>query len=337
MPFDASLGALRRLAFVRALPLACLLCHCGLPVHQGQSPAERSSPALLVLPDDGTAALLAAVRGARRRVWGELYMLTSFDAMDALIAARAGGADVRMLLEPAPYGSEAANQDAFQTLGAAGLDVRWFAVPGGLVHAKFLLIDDTAWILTLNLTQSGLTRNREYAVADRDPRDVGRLEGLWRSDAIGAPPGTGADGAAIVASPVDARPRLTAMLEAARTSVAIEVEELSDADFVARLSAAGARGVALTIVVPASDRSAATSAAVARLAAAGIPVRALAAPTLHAKAMVVDGQVTYLGSVNFTRASFDDNREVGLLTRDAAITARVAATLATDWAAAAPP
>ena len=290
-----------------------------------------------MLPDDGAAELLTAVRGAKQRVWGELYMLTSFDAMDALIAARAGGADVRMLLEPSPYGSETANQDAFQTLATAGIDVRWFAVPDGLVHAKFLLIDDTAWILTLNLTQAGLTRNREYAVADRAPLDVSRIEGLWRSDAIGAPPGTGPDGAAVVTSPIDARPRLTAMLEAARKSLALEVEELSDADFVTRLIAARARGVAITAVVPTSDRSAATSAAVTRLAAAGIEVRALAAPTLHAKAMVADGQVTYVGSVNFTRASFDDNREVGLLTRDAATTARVAMTLATDWAAGAPP
>ncbi|HEX2660636.1 MAG TPA: phospholipase D-like domain-containing protein, partial [Polyangia bacterium] len=90
-------------------------------------------------------------------------------------------------------------------------------------------------------------------------------------------------------------------------------------------------------VVPASDRSAATSAAVTRLADAGVAVRALATPTLHAKAMVADRQVTYLGSVNFTRASFDDNREVGVVTRDAAIAARVGATLAADWAAALPP
>jgi cardiolipin synthase len=336
MPFGLRRHPPRLVAFARALPFACLVCHCGLPAPTGSGPAGRSSSTLVVLPDDGAAGLLTAVANARQRVWGEMYMLTSFDAMDALVAARAAGADVRLLLEPAPYNSEDANQGALQTLAAAGIDVRWFAVPGGLVHAKFLLVDDTAWVLTLNLTLAGVTRNREYAVADREPVDVRRLEGLWQSDAIGAPPGAGPSGAHVLTSPIDARLRLTAALDAARVSVAIEVEELSDTAFVARLIDARTRGVQVTILVPASDRSAATSAAVRHLVDAGIAVRALGAPTLHAKVMVVDNQITYLGSVNFTRASFDDNREVGLLMRDAATTARIMAVLGADWAQATP-
>jgi len=315
------------------LLVACaVLCPCGLPANRLGDSEKAAPPDLLVLPDDGAAALLTAVTQARQRVWGEMYMLTSFDAMDALVAAHTAGADVRLLLEPAPYGSETANQGAFQSLAAAGIDVRWFAVPEGLVHAKFLLIDDVAWILTLNLTLAGVTRNREFAVADHDAVDVNRIEDLWQSDALGAPASAGPSGARVLTSPVDARPRLTAAVDAARASVAIEVEELSDADFVTRLMAVSARGVPVSIVVPASDRSAATSAAVTRLSASGVAVRALGAPTLHAKAMVIDDRLTYVGSVNFTRASFDDNREVGLLMQDGATTARVAATLAADWA-----
>ena len=325
--------------FPRALPplVCCAFLQCGLPTPSGvpaPSPASQAAQApttLVVLPEDGAGGILAAIAGAHTRVWGEMYMLTSFDAMDALAAARGNGADVRLLLEPAPYGDATANQTAFDSLTAAGVDARWFAVPDGLVHAKFLVIDAAAWILTLNLTLSGLTRNREYAVVDRGAADVGRLADVWQGDAIGAAPGVASPATRVVVAPLDARARVTAALDAAHTSVAIEVEELSDADFVTRLIGARDRGVELSIVVPARDRSAATNAAVARLSDAGVAVRALVTPTLHAKAMVVDHRTTYLGSINFTRASFDDNREVGVIETDPATASRVGAVLAGDW------
>jgi len=331
------------------------LAGCGPPSGLGRS-GERgaaegdASLTLLVLPDDGGGALLAAMAGARRRVWMEMYLLTDDDALGALQAARSGGADVRVLLEPAPYGDETANQGAFATLARDGVDVRWFAVPGGLVHAKVILVDDVAWISTANLTNAGLNRNRELMVADTDPADVQRVESLWQVDAVGwsapAPPttprsaeeaGNQVRGTRVIASPEDARARLTAAVEGAGSAIDLEVEEPSDAEFTGNLIAARARGVAVTVVLPAGgDRSAPTSAAAARLATAGVNVHATGGPTLHAKGMIVDGRIAYLGSVNFTRASLDDNREVGLLFEEPTLVARIHDTIHRDGASGAP-
>jgi phosphatidylserine/phosphatidylglycerophosphate/cardiolipin synthase-like enzyme len=49
--------------------------------------------------------------------------------------------------------------------------------------------------------------------------------------------------------------------------------------------------------------------------------------------MVVDSRQIYVGSVNFTRASLDDNREFGLLLVDPKAAARLGATIAADAAA----
>ncbi|HEY4184775.1 MAG TPA: phospholipase D-like domain-containing protein [Polyangia bacterium] len=319
------------------LPLSLLVSlpgafQCGLPVSSHPPTGSASSTAtLVVLPDDDPQTLLTAVASARRRVWVEMYMLTDGRAVDALAAAHAAGADVRVLLEPAPYGDASANEGAFLALGQAGIDVRWFAVPDGLVHIKLLLVDDRAFVLTPNLTLSGLTRNREYAVLDAAPDDVSRAEAVWQADATGGDPGSPSPTTRILVSPLDARARLAAAIDAARLSIALEIEEISDVDLVARLVAAQAGGAVVTVIVPADERSAATNGALTRLASGGVDVRALATPTLHAKAMVLDRQRAYLGSINFTRASLDDNREMGLLLDDPAIVARTDATIGDDW------
>jgi len=316
----------------RWLGLLCLAAGtaCGWPAGPARARPPEGATALLVLPDDGGQAIPDALAAARQRVWVEMYLFTDGDALDALVAAHRAGADVRVLLEPAPYGAGDDNQTAYVTLQQAGVDVRWFSMPGGLVHIKLLLIDDAAWVLTPNLTSAGLTRNREYAVIDRAPADVARAESVFQADQAGRPLGDDA-GTRVLVSPRDARPRLTAAIDAARASLSVEIEELSDADLIAHLAAAHGRGVGVSVLVPASNVSAATGAGVAALRSAGVPVRALSSPTLHAKAMVIDGGTTYLGSVNFTRASLDDNRELGLLLADAPVTARVAATLDADW------
>jgi len=303
---------------------------CGWPAGPARGRPPEGATALLVLPDDGGQTIPQALAAARQRVWVEMYLLTAGDALDALVAAHRAGADVRVLLEPAPYGAADDNQGAYLTLQQAGVDVRWFSMPGGLVHIKLLLIDDAAWVLTPNLTSAGLTRNREYAIIDRAPADVARAEAVFQADQAGRSLDDDASTRVLV-SPLDARPRLTAVIDAARASLSVEIEELSDGAVIAHLAAARGRGVMVSAIVPAADRSAATEAAIAALRSAGVPVRVLSSPPLHAKAMVIDGATAYLGSVNFTRASLDDNRELGVLVTDAPIVSRVAATLESDW------
>lgn len=311
--------------------VGCNVVPAPLPAVQG---ADRRRVGLIVAPDDGTTSILSAIRAARRRVLLEMYMLTAPDALQALRTAHDAGADVRVLLEPAPYGDASANQAAFSILAAADIDVRWTSRPVGLVHAKLLVLDGAlAYVMTMNFTGAGLGTNREYAIADRDPVDVQWAERIWNADAVGADSGPGPGGARLLVSPLDARPRLSACVDAAQVSILIEIEEFSDADLSARLVAARARDVAVTVVAPALNRSAGTTAVLGRLAAAGAAIRALAVPVVHAKAMIVDGGVAYVGSMNFTRASLDDNREFGLLLTDAGAIARIGAVIASDAAA----
>jgi phosphatidylserine/phosphatidylglycerophosphate/cardiolipin synthase-like enzyme len=77
------------------------------------------------------------------------------------------------------------------------------------------------------------------------------------------------------------------------------------------------------------------------LSTAGVDVRTYspnAALYIHAKAIVADagtaGQRAFVGSENFSAASLDRNRELGLLTADPTLVTRVATTIRADAAGA---
>jgi cardiolipin synthase len=315
---------------------------CGVRQDPNAGPTA-SSPAgavrLVVEPDDGADAVLSLVTGARRSVWMEMYLLTDGRVIDALVARRLAGCDVRVLLEPSPYQSEGANQAAFDRLAAAGVSVQWTSPRFALTHAKVIIVDGARLaVLTLNLTRAGLSGNREYAVVDEAPRDVAATEALFASDATGAAtptptptPAAAAAAGRLLASPDGTRGALARAIAAATRVVTVEMEELSDAAAVRALLDAHARGVAVSVVLPASGRSSATEGAARRLLAAGVDVRALETPTVHAKAVVADGWL-YLGSANLTTASLDANREIGLGLDDAAALRRVAQIIAGDRA-----
>ena len=101
------------IALTLALPLVCL-AGCGLgPPDAG--PARGGRPvALIVEPDAGPDAILTLVAAARTSVWMEMYLLTDPRAIAALADRARAGCDVRVTLEPAPYESPDANQDALQ-------------------------------------------------------------------------------------------------------------------------------------------------------------------------------------------------------------------------------
>jgi phosphatidylserine/phosphatidylglycerophosphate/cardiolipin synthase-like enzyme len=90
------------------------------------------------------------------------------------------------------------------------------------------------------------------------------------------------------------------------------------------------RGVAVTVAWP--GPAAGAGASFTALAAAGATVRAVAAPAIHGKVLVADDRTVYLGSVNLTPTSLDDNRELGLLLDEPQTAAEVAGIVAADAA-----
>jgi cardiolipin synthase len=300
--------------------------------------AATNAITVRIEPDDGPRPIIDLIRGARRSVALEIYLLTDGEVMAALVDACAAGRRVSVILEPHPFGADGANHAAYDRLGAAGAEVTWSGPRFALTHTKLLVVDgQRAAIMTSNLTHAGLNNNREYLAIDQAPGDVAAAQAIIDADRADAPTPTAILTGRVIASPETTRPALLSLLAAARRQVDLEMEELSDAAAVDALVGAATRGVAVTAVVPASDRSSATGVALVQLVAGGVRVRALAAPAIHAKTIVVDRQRLYIGSINLTTASIDRNREVGLIVDDRAAAERVSDVVAQDAAAGAAP
>ena len=174
--------------------------------------------ALIVEPDAGRQAVLDLVASARESLWMEMYLLTDAGAIATVAERAAAGCDVRVILEPAPYQEDGANQSAYDQLRAAGVDVRWSLPRFTYTHAKAFTIDHRRLaILTLNLTGAGLTGNREYAALDDDATDVAAAEAIFTADALGAATGTPpANAGRLISSPESSRPTLLALLGGAQ-------------------------------------------------------------------------------------------------------------------------
>jgi cardiolipin synthase len=313
------------------LVVVSLTVACGEP--QGaRTAAPAASPVrVLVEPDAGPDAVRGLFAAARRSLWMEMYLLTDGATIDALGARARAGVDVRVILEPHPYQADGANDEAFARLASAGALVAWASPRFALTHAKVAVVDHARLVvLTLNLTRAGLTGNREYAVVDDDPSDAAAVDGIIAGDLGGLTPSVGPG--RVLASPTTMRPALAAAVGRASGGVAVEMEELSDAGLTDALARARGRGCAVSVVLPGAGTSAATNDAALRLAAAGVVVRLVDAPQVHAKAVVADDWL-YVGSANLTTASLDANREVGVgLSRDPVALQLVARTIADDLA-----
>jgi phosphatidylserine/phosphatidylglycerophosphate/cardiolipin synthase-like enzyme len=282
--------------------------------------------------------------------------LTHTGVMDALIAAKARGLEVYVLLEHDPYnpGNPNAplptNLKAANYLAKGGLTVQWTSKAFKYTHAKGLLIDDaTMWLSTANFTKSGLGVNgvgsREYLIADRSPSDVAQFQTMFAADWAGTPfTPTDED---LIISPSNSRAKILGLLRSAKKDVTMAVEVAGDPEFdtvLAEKIKAGVRVRALLAhlgalkrqepenPVPPPSTVLRSNAEVAKAwKALGAEVKFQQHPHLHAKTLVVDGHAMYVGSVNFTTNSMDNNREFGLLVTTPSIVATVQRTMEQDW------
>lgn len=304
--------------------------------------APTTAVSIVVEPSDNGAALLAAVKGAKKSVHVTMYMLSNSLLIQALIVQLKAGVDVKVVLnQNFPSGQPNTNVNAYNQLQGGGVPVVYASPSYTFTHEKCVVIDGTqAWIMTMNVTQSSASSNREYLAIDTEAADVADAEQIFQADfalkavVIGnsklliTPPSSTA---------VDARSRLRALIDGARQTLDLEGETLSDTVIVDALVAAKAAGVTVRIVVDGNDTpSSAQKTAVAELKQGLVPIVATSAPSIHAKAIVADGTRAYVGSMNFTTGSLLNNREVGIITDAPAEVAKVRAAIAQDFAAGAP-
>lgn len=353
---------IQRLAL--AFTLALGLTGCGaLPVGlqaggSDQATAQKhkaDSLSLIVLPDMGYSTITDAIKGAKKSIKLQTYIFTNYDAsaeiVKALTERAKAGVDVQVIIEANPYipakplapGEQpvfgnVVNKETINALIAGGVRVKRSSPKFRYTHQKTFLIDDqTAYIMTLNFTNSGLTSNREYAVVDRDASDVAEIKRIFEADwqeitYVPKDPD-------LVVSPNNSRQRIIKLIDSAKKTLMVQCEFVSDPEVAEHLGARAKAGVDVKVMMAHFDKDPNTgydpnTTSQTLLNGQGVAQLLFGKSIkMHAKMILADGERAYIGSENLTTNSLDNNREMGILVQDKAVVDTLAKVAAKDWAA----
>jgi cardiolipin synthase len=284
---------------------------------------------LLVEPGAGMTLLYDFMRSAHRSLDMTMYELSDSSAERILIADHDKGVQVRVLLDHA-YSGGSVNQSAYSTLAAAGVPVKW-ANDSEIFHQKTITVDgEESAIMTGNLTPQYYATTRDFVVMDTQPADVATIGSVFDSDWSGAAPAPGPAGADLLWSPGSESP-ITSLIGSAARSVVVENEEMDSIAVEGSLEADARRGVHVTVIMTSDSE---WDSAFSALESAGVRVELYpdtsSALYIHAKVIDVDSAQAFVGSQNFSTASLDYNRELGVITSSPSVLGPLNATLFSD-------
>jgi phosphatidylserine/phosphatidylglycerophosphate/cardiolipin synthase-like enzyme len=290
----------------------------------------NSAIQLFIEPDDGKAPLLNEINQAKKEILMEIYLLSDKDILTALENARQRGVTVRVMLEGHPFGDSTINPRTKKELIEHNILVTWTNPGYSLTHEKSIVIDShEVFIMNQNLTTSSFSKNREYDILDRNPKDVTVVRNIfikdWEREGYYPPSAT-----SLVISPINSRKILTSLIKRPGKYLDLEFEEIEDPSIIDLIANVAKEGKVRVIVPPLSKLDV-NSKAVNEIRSAGGAVRFLNSPYPHAKLIISDGRIAYVGSINLSTQSMDENRELGIILSNPQILGKLNHTFESDW------
>jgi len=295
---------------------------------------------LSVEPAAGDTPEVQAIQGAKQSIQMEMYLLTEYNVIGALEDAANRGVNVQVMLEGHPVGSGSTTpQQTIAKLNAAGVKAQETNPAFALTHTKLMIIDGkTAFISSGNFTKSALggsssTSDRDFLIDDTNSADIQQCSAIFQADwARTTPQITDPD---LVVSPVNARDKLAALINGAKQSLHLEEEEMQDPQIIQALTAAAGRGVQVDVVVPTPNSGSADEQGEQQLTQSGVKVTTISDKNgglyIHAKIIIADGNLAFVGSENVSTYSLDKNREIGVLVANSQVIQQLEATFQQDF------
>jgi cardiolipin synthase len=289
----------------------------------------NSNVSLFIEPLAGRSPIINEIKNAKSEILVEVYLLSDKDVISALKQARNRGVDVKVMMEEHPFGG-GNNSKTKIDLANSGISTQWTNPSYSLTHEKTIVIDGReVFVLNQNLTNSAFSKNREYDILDRNQSDALDVRTIfyddWQRKDFNTP-----ENSSLVISPVTSRKILTALISKASKSLDIEVEDINDISVV-NLISKEAKNEQVRLIIPTTKQISSNSKAVNGLKAQGVQIKQLSSPYIHAKLIVSDHYTAYVGSINLSAQSMDENREVGIILSNPTVLQTLEQTFETDW------
>jgi hypothetical protein len=293
-------------------------------------------PQLIVEPDDGLEPVHAFISSAQRSLLIKQFTFTEPSLIAATIARRKAGVDVRVMLNAQRSGGDRANDDTYQDLKHAGVDVQWSSPHFYVTHEKSIVVDEkAAMVATYNLMIKYFTLTRDYGIITHDPVHVQQIIDVFNAD-WGHREFTPAEDGGLLWSNSNSRYQMARFIDKAGETLHIQHPKFVDAVILDRLAAAADRGVHVKVLCGGKHGISEwdildTFSSLRTLSRFGCKVHKQKNLRVHAKLIIVDKREALVGSMNIDRSAFDLRRELGLTTSEPAVVTRLLDVFHDDW------
>jgi len=228
-------------------------------------------------------------------------------------------------------------------------------------HGKIVIVDDAkALISTGNFNSTSICNksehpnncNRDYSVVSQDSSVVSTLKVFFEKDLAGQAYDVGSVLASsptnkLTVSPLSLQP-LVELINSAKSTLQIQNQYLNDPDMNQAIINAAGRGVNVEVTVssacsfgtPTASENKKWQGIFGAFDAAGVKSHIFTRKMqvggvsgyLHAKTILVDGNLAWVGSVNGSTTSLSDNREYGIFLVDASEVQKLQSFMNQDFA-----
>ena len=273
------------------------------------------------------------VLSARRSVDMTMYEFIDPTMVKDLVADHRRGVRVRVILDSNRERSR--NLATYRALKAGGVAVVWADTRYEATHQKTITVDGRESLIAV------VQPHRRVLLDNPRFRDLGHRPGRRRSNRgrlrrrLRDRPITPSDGADLVWSP-GSQTQMLAVITGAKHTLSIENEEMGDPTITRAVVAAARRGVRVEVTMTASGSYDSDWTSIVH-AGGHVHLYAYGWTDLyiHAKATIADAgfgtERMYVGSINFSSASMDDNRELGIITTNPAIVDKLSTVVQKDF------
>jgi cardiolipin synthase len=286
---------------------------------------------LYVEPNDTVAPIVAFIEAAQTQLLINNYFLDDAHVLQAISDDVRRGVKVYVVIAGNPLGLEGRVNEEGAALQQAGAVVK-IAPPqfessgrySNFDHAKYAVSMNEGLVGTANWSTSAFYKNREYIYTSSDPALLQALTTIFMADFNNTQaPDVSSIDPDLVVSPGSENQLAAAIQQPG--AVGIETEELGTDRTI--LSALEAKGADAYVVIP---RTGVKPQILQELQAAGVKIRIIDAPYMHAK-MVVGQQFAFIGSENFTITSLNYNREIGTFLHEPKDLQMLSSVFQQDW------
>ena len=299
---------------------------------------------LLVNPNpQGPTDFIDAMKAAKKSIHLEMFHITDWGVVNALTDAHKRGVEVKVLVDgkALKFGS---SKKYFDQLVTNGVEARGSSPGFSLTHEKAMVVDGSiSFVTTINLTRI-FNKTRDYGVITEDASVADEIESVFSADWENAKNNSNTTPklkvANLVWSPINSKDKLVGLIDSAKKSIVAQVENIGESNIQEAFARAVKRGVNVRLIVPLCTLGSEPTRNYPfgkQIAQMGVKVQMMPSPSdvdhpyIHAKMIIADETMIYIGSVNFSKNSTQYARELGIIFPDKTTATTIGNYFESDW------